>query len=151
ICMYAESQESLPAVLPERSTALPVKLENIPREILGLKRWVLWRWEFKDSKWRKIPCSAKLGEADEDWNRAKCNDPKTWSSFKAVLGRLRHFDGIGFMLGDGFAGIDLDQCRDPATGHMDDKSRQIIQDINSYAEISPRGSGVKILVRAKKP
>jgi hypothetical protein len=149
--MYSESQEILPAVLPERPSTLPVRLENIPREILGLKRWVLWRWELKDSQWRKIPYSVKLGEADEDWNRAKCNDPKTWSSFKEVLGRLRHFDGIGFMLGDGFAGIDLDQCRDPVTGHIDDNSRQVIHDIHSYAEISPRGSGVKILVRAKKP
>ena len=98
-----------------------------------------------------MPVCGKLGEADEHWWPAKSNDPKTWTSFKEVVRHLRHVDGIGFMLGDGFSGVDLDKCRDPQTGHINDQAMQIINELRSYTEVSPSGTGVKILVKAEKP
>lgn len=152
----SELQEYLVSENPPKPHSLAVILENIPAEIRSLSRWVLWRWELRDDKqggrrWSKVPYSGKLGEADEHWNPARSNDPKTWTSLREVLQRLRHFDGIGFMLGDGFSGIDLDKCRDPQTGVISDEANQVIQEVSSYTEVSPSGTGVKILVKAEKP
>jgi hypothetical protein len=41
-------------------------------------------------------------------------------------------------------GVDLDSCRDPATGAIAPWAIAIISAIGSYAEISPSGTGVKI-------
>ncbi len=141
---------------PKKPNVSPVILANIPGEIRDHCRWVLWRWELRPDtqgcmKWNKVPCSGKLGEADEHWNRAKSNDAKTWTSLKEVVQHLPHFDGIGFMLGDGFAGIDLDKCRDPQTREIKEESQEIVREINSYAEVSPSQTGVKILIKAQKP
>jgi primase-polymerase (primpol)-like protein len=64
---------------------------------------------------------------------------------------LHKFDGLGFMLGDGFCGIDLDNCRDPLSGQINEQDLAIIQELNSYTEISPRSCGLKVLVKATKP
>src|SRR5262245_20200810 len=98
---------------PEKPRVLQVILENIPEEIRLLPRWVLWQWELREDaqgklKWSKVPYSGRLHECDEHWNRAKSNEPATWTCFKEVVQCRRHFDGVGFMLGDGFSGIDLD-------------------------------------------
>jgi hypothetical protein len=151
-----KAQENLPQAAPDKPPTLAVKLADIPVELCVVRRWVLWRWELRRDargklKWSKVPYSAKLGEADEHWNRARSNDPTTWTSLQEVLQRSRYFDGIGFMLGDGFSGIDLDRCRDPESGHIGEKEQEIVRDINSYTEVSPRNGGVKILVKARKP
>jgi hypothetical protein len=48
---------------------------------------------------------------------------------------------------DGIAGIDLDGCRDPTTGEIAEWAMKIVRSINSYTEISPSGTGVKIFCR----
>jgi len=152
----SELQEYLAEKPPPRPETISVILANIPEEIRLQRRWVLWRWELRPDqqgkqKWSKVPCSGKIGEADDHWHRAMSNDPTTWTTLKEVLQHFQHFDGIGFMLGDDFSGIDLDKCRDPATGHINTEEAQIIQGICSYSEVSPSGTGVKILVKAEKP
>ena len=52
------------------------------------------------------------------------------------------------LAGDGIVGIDLDGCRDPCTGTIAPWARDIITAIGSYAEVSPSGTGVKILARS---
>jgi len=141
---------------PKRPIALPVILENIPQDIQQKTRWILWQWEFREDspgkfRWSKVPYSGRWHECDEHWHRAKSNDPETWTSLKEVLSRLKRFDGIGYLLGDGFTGIDLDKCRDPLTGEIKEQELRIIQELQSYTEISPSGTGVKILVKAEKP
>jgi hypothetical protein len=58
-------------------------------------------------------------------------------------------DGPGFVFASeaGIAGVDLDECRDPETGTIDDWAAQIIARFSSYTEISPTDTGVKIFVR----
>jgi putative DNA primase/helicase len=141
---------------PEKPRVLPVILENIPEDIRCLPRWVLWQWELREDtqgkrRWAKVPYSGILNECDEHWNRAKSNDATTWPSFRQVVRHLRRFDGIGFMLGEGFSGIDLDKCRDPLTGEINEQDRQIIEEIRSYTDVSPSSTGVKILFRGQKP
>jgi hypothetical protein len=140
---------------PEKPATLAVKLELLPAELQPLRRWVLWRLELKQGRagqlrWAKVPYSAALG-AEERRNRACSDDPHTWCRLEEVLCHLRHFDGLGVMLGGGLSGIDLDKCRDPATGDITEAAREVVAAVNSYTEVSPSGTGLKLLVNARKP
>jgi putative DNA primase/helicase len=59
--------------------------------------------------------------------------------------------GIGFVLtvDDPYCGIDLDDCRNPDTGEFEAWAQEIVQEIDSYTEISPSGEGLHILVKGK--
>ena len=56
-------------------------------------------------------------------------------------------DGIGFVLtGTDFAAIDLDHCRDPATGKIDDWAQAIIDKAAAaYCEITVSGTGLRLI------
>jgi putative DNA primase/helicase len=53
-----------------------------------------------------------------------------------------------FTTADPFCGIDLDKCR-AENGRIKDESLKLIHHLDSYAEISPSGDGVHIIVKAK--
>ena len=102
------------------------------------------RWETRNGKATKPPLRASGGYAST-------TDPTSWSSFDEALAAARDKQlGVGFVLDhgqDGIAGIDLDGCRDPLTGVITPAATKIIHAIGSYAEVSPSGTGVKILCR----
>ncbi len=56
-----------------------------------------------------------------------------------------------FSSGDPFAGVDLDKCRNPETGELEEWATEIIQDLDGYTEASPSGTGVHIFIRGKAP
>jgi putative DNA primase/helicase len=56
-----------------------------------------------------------------------------------------------FSTGDPYAGADLDDCRNPETGELEEWAAKIVQDLDGYAEVSPSGKGVHIIVRGKAP
>jgi len=58
------------------------------------------------------------------------------------------WDGIGFVLGSGVAGVDLDTCRNPVTGEISVWAQKIIDDLNTWTELSPSGKGCHILLQA---
>jgi hypothetical protein len=47
--------------------------------------------------------------------------------------------------------VDLDKCLDPETGEIESWAREVIEELNSYTEISPSGKGVHVLVKATLP
>ena len=59
--------------------------------------------------------------------------------------------GFVFTYDDPFVGIDLDKCRDAETGKTEDWAQKVIDDLNSYTEISPSGTGYHIIVKGKMP
>ena len=123
--------------------------ESVPRELTAENQWILWREEERRGKPIKVPF--QIGGQEE----AKSNDPKTWASFdraRAAFNPQRDA-GIAYVFSyyDEFAGIDLDGCRDPETGKFADWAREVIQKVDSYTEISPSGTGVKIWVRGESP
>lgn len=128
--------------------ALSVLLENVPGDLLALKQWVCWRYETRNGKPTKPPFQP-------DGTRADVGKPSTWRDFQTVsvayLGG--GFDGVGFVVssGDPFTGVDLDGVRDPANGELDAKARAIVSLLNSYAEVSPSGRGVRIWTRGQLP
>jgi len=119
------------------------------QNIRDLKQWVCWRSEERDGKQTKVPYSPTTGR------RASSTDPETWGRYPEAVRscRERGYDGIGFVFtkDDPFCGVDLDRCLDPETGEVEPWAQEIIEEMKSYAEISPSGIGVHIVVRATLP
>jgi hypothetical protein len=142
-----------------KPAALPVNPDGIPAELRERQQWVVWRWEWRGDKagkgqWTKVPCVA--GQATEGGIRqAKTNEPRTWSEFAQALAAYGQggWDGIGYVFSrdDPYCGVDLDACRDPDTGAMDPWAGELLALLDGYAEVSPTGTGVKVIVRATKP
>jgi hypothetical protein len=61
--------------------------------------------------------------------------------------------GIGFEFSrnDPFCGVDLDKCRDKDSGQVAEWARTIIKRMDTYTEVSPSGTGVKMWCEAKSP
>ena len=119
-----------------------VELENIPQDLRDRPAWVTWRAEHQGKRMVKPPYDPRTGRM------ASCSDPATWASFAEALAAVENgsYEGVGFQLGPPFVGIDLDDCRDPETGVIDAVAIAIIDDFNSYTEVSPSGRGVHVLV-----
>lgn len=83
---------------------------------------------------------------------ASSTNPATWAPLAAAVEAYKQggFDGIGFALGDGYAGVDLDGCR-TKTGEIAPWARGIIERIASYCEASPSGHGIHIIIRGTLP
>jgi primase-polymerase (primpol)-like protein len=121
---------------------------QFPVELLEYKQWVLWRNAAVDGRMTKLPISPWSGKP------AACDKPQTWSTYNHVRYALRRFpcNGGGFVFTeqDPFCGIDLDGCRN-ANGLILPEAWSAISRLDSYAELSPSGGGVHILVKAKLP
>ena len=128
-----------------------LRTETIPEEIKKRTQWVTWWAKPKaNGKFEKVPVDPKTGRY------ASVSDPSTWGTFEqAVDYSNNHADikGIGFVFteDDPFTGIDLDDCRNPESGEIDHWAKQIIEEMDSYTEVSPSLTGVKILVEACLP
>jgi putative DNA primase/helicase len=125
--------------------------ENIPLELRHFNRWVGWRWEWDAranggrGRWNKPPVNVRTGA------RGSSTKPRTWSSFAEAFAAYQRgeIDGIGFVLGeldDGriLTGIDLDSCRDPQSGEVSETAKSVVELVNTYTEVSPTGTGIKL-------
>ena len=75
-----------------------------------------------------------------------------WASYAAAVQAVPRLGcrGIGYVLGDGLCGIDIDHCINPATGGLLPEALDIVEVMHSYTELSPSGTGLHILWRGKK-
>ena len=128
---------------PEKPDRIPY--DSVPdclKELANQARWVGWRWELRNREWTKPP-RTPAGQF------AKNSDPETWSTLKAIEACVESgkFDGVGLMLLDlkCFAAIDLDNCRDPLTGEAAQWAMDLINKGKSYTELTPTGTGYRIL------
>lgn len=127
------------------------RLGTVPVILRDRPQWVVWRVEEAKGRRRKVPYCAGSGA------RASSADPNTWASFEEAVAAWESSDGrylgVGFVFApeDPFCGVDLDDCRDPATGDLAPWAQEIVKELDSYTEVSPSGSGVKIFLCARKP
>ncbi len=122
----------------------------VPAGLIERPQCVCWKYEQRDGKTTKVPINPRTGQ------KASSTDPSTWTSFDDAVAACRRFttlEGVGFVFteDDPFCGIDLDDCRDVATGDLKPWGRRWIEALNSYTEVSPSGDGVKIFIRGRKP
>ena len=125
-----------------------------PASLQPLPRWVTWRLEARPKpdgtagKPTKVPFHPATGR------RAEADNPATWGLHAAAVAldakrAPATQGGIGIELGDlgngtALCGIDLDTCRDPETGNFTLWADEVIEQANTYAEVSPSGTGAKL-------
>ena len=127
--------------------------DNIPTELKALPQWVCWREEPRDNgKMAKPPVDPKTG------SNASTTNPDTWGTYDQALEYYEEFKesgccgpGFVFTKGDPYVGIDLDDCLDHETKAMEPKAQEIVQDFNSYTEVSVSGTGLHIIVKGELP
>ncbi|MCH2131515.1 MAG: AAA family ATPase [Pirellulaceae bacterium] len=127
------------------SCAITVKFEGVPDDVRKRDQWVLWQNVERGGRETKMPVSVYGGAASS-------TDPTTWTSFDMVTQTYNEAQhaGIGFVFGteDEFFGIDLDGCRNPADGTLASWAEKIVHDFDTYSEVSPSGTGVKVFCRS---
>lgn len=137
---------------------LAVHPEQIPEELRRWPQWVVWRWEWKPDKrdrrtgalgaWDKPPYSARTGVF------ASSTDRRTWASFEEALAKYQAggYDGVGFCPTDQdpFVIGDFDDYVS-GNGVVDPKVMGVVHAFASYAELSPSGTGVRLIVQGEIP
>jgi putative DNA primase/helicase len=122
-------------------------LGDIPIEYKARNQWTLWKTITRAGKLTKVPFRITGDEGDS-------SDPSAWSSYAEAVEAFNKggYDGIGFTFDvlDPYAGVDLDHCINE-DGTIKPKAKAILDKLNTYCEISPSGTGIKIFLKAKNP
>ena len=118
---------------------------QVPSELAERDQWVIWRYITRNGKTTKVPYRAK------DNRKAATTRPTDWASLGDALAAAERFDagGIGFVFtpDDPYCGIDLDHCVEGGSVHPE--AQDLIKSVGGYAELSPSGTGVHLIVRAE--
>ena len=119
---------------------------TLPKSLTDCPHWVLWHLEQRNGQQTKVPYHVS-------GRQASTTDPNTWATFGQVLNAMNQgqgYSGIGFVFtNSGLTGIDLDHCVE--NGTIQPWAKNIIEWLASYAEISPSGRGVHIIVKGVLP
>ncbi|EHL11129.1 hypothetical protein HMPREF9629_00666 [Peptoanaerobacter stomatis] len=125
--------------------------ENIPDNLKKEKRWCLYKIIQRDGKNTKLPLmpSAKP---------AKSNDKMTWHFYEDCIAALNRNigEGLGFFLGEGYIGIDIDKVSDDIMAYSLDyrassMTADFLREISTYAELSPSKTGLHFIGKGKVP
>jgi hypothetical protein len=136
-------QSSNDAAQIQRPTIFRGDLRNLPPVLAPLvakPNWVLWKLILKNGKWDKPPYqpSGRL---------ASSRNPATWNTYDIVIAAYKRsgFDGIGFVINGEIAAFDIDNCRSLETGLLHDWASRLVAQADSYTEITPSGTGLRII------
>ena len=121
-------------------------------QLADYNQWIVWKLQSRrnkrgELKQAKVPFNPRTQRTATNSLIDHC------TSFEAAYAASSSYNGIGFVFtaDDPFTGIDLDGCRDPETGRIARWAWRWIMRLDSYSEISPSGTGVKIFVRGIVP
>lgn len=136
---------------PTPGNILSVIPETIPQELKKRDQWVVWKAEPKpNGKINKPPYQPKAPNI-----KASKSNPAHWSSFDDAMKAYQENDsvaGIGYVVlpTDNLVMSDLDHCiEDDGLPNAD--AQDAINTLSSYAELSPSGTGVRIICQGKLP
>ena len=123
-----------------------MNFDSIPKELKVNGLWCLWKLTLGKGK---IPFNAVTGEF------ARSNDKSTFHSFSKAFESVHKYygfdeenrmtGGLGLGIFNGYSAIDIDNCRNPETGELSEMANFIIDYCGSYTEISPSGTGLRII------
>lgn len=138
---------SIPAPVPYRRHI--VDAYEIPAELREMNCWLAWRLKPKGTgkKPGKEPISPVTGGMTGWLDPANHGDFETARDYAEA--HKMHGLGIVLMPGCGLAGGDLDHCIDPATGEVSEAARAILEEADTYSEISPGLSGIRFIARGR--
>lgn len=123
----------------------------IPTELKHLKQWCIWKYEHRQGKKTKVPYSINN-------QMAKSNDERTWADYESARAALHTYqaDGLGFFFKEPYMGIDIDDIaeeieRFKQNDIADNLIFEMYESLKSYAEYSPSGTGIHIIIKGSVP
>jgi putative DNA primase/helicase len=131
---------------PSRPDPLTLDPDTVPETLREREAWVCWRYKRDTDRdeWTKVPVDPATDEY------ASSTDPETWGGFADAVAHHEDpdtdTDGVGYVVSDEdvVVGIDLDDCRNPETGDLDPWARDVLDTVETYAEVSPSGTGLRL-------
>lgn len=135
-----------------QSVIRPFDGSAIPQALREQRRWAPWRavWNAKKQKYDKVP-----HRADRPEYGISSAKPEQWFSYETALAAFRRapqqFAGIGYVMtgAHDVVGVDLDHCVD--AGVVAPWAAEVVAQLDSYTEISPSGTGLRVMVRGDVP
>ena len=122
-----------------------MSFERIPQELRDVRQWHCWRMgKNKDGEDVKYPMQV-------NGTSAKSNDASTWTDFETAESASQFYSGLAFEITDPWTGVDLDDCIDEQGIKPWCVEILFRFDGIGFAEVSPSGTGIKILTRGRKP
>ena len=122
-------------------------LPEAPQSLKDISNWVRWKYETgDDGKPTKVPYQV-------NGYKASSTNSNTWVDYHtAVAGAtIDNTQGVGFVVNGDFVGVDLDGCRNPETEEVVPWAERIVDALNSYTEITPSQTGLRVWVRGQLP
>jgi hypothetical protein len=123
---------------------------KVPQALKELQRWCVYRLVPSGKPDPKRPGKEKFEkppfQSSHPQYGCSSTTPDHWSSFDEAVACVEDptngMDGIGFVLGDGFAGADADVCLDK-NGIPSEQTWVLWKDLpETYTEVSPSGDGL---------
>lgn len=138
---------------PPKPEVLAPQFDAVPEYLREIDQWVCWKQKLHENKdgtkrWTKVPVDVSGGFASS-------TDPETWTTFEEAVGYFNTNDeivGIGIVVSsehDDLIGVDVDDCRNPETGELDETTQELVESVETYGEVSPSGTGVRMFVRGE--
>lgn len=117
----------------------------IPQEMCSNLSWCGWKYEIRGDRRTKVPYDLKTNQ------RAKTDAPETFRPYCYVEEAIDSgdYDGYGIRVDGGYCAIDIDHC--VIDGEMSDLATDICSIMNSYTELSPSKTGLRIICKADMP
>jgi Protein of unknown function (DUF3987) len=121
-------------------------LPKVPQRLKEKSNWVLWKLAQVNGKITKVPYKLDFK------NAAASTRSDEWSDYKSVVEKIMSEGGITEKQGLGrvvqkderVVGFDLDGCRDSQTGAIAQWAEDIVEAVNSYCEITPSQTGIRV-------
>ena len=124
---------------------------NIPEEMKAANRWLGFKLVPKTKRDGTTEFTKEPRQGAHPNRKASSTNPATWCDFETAIAAVQagYCDGLGFALGDGWAGVDIDN----ALGErgLNPEANATVRQFASYAELSVSGTGVHILVHGEVP
>jgi putative DNA primase/helicase len=124
---------------------------GIPEEMKTVTRWLGFKIVPKTKRDGTTELTKEPRQGARPDRKASSTNPATWCDFETAYNAVLagQLDGLGFALGDGWAGVDLDDA--VAERELKPAAREVASAFQSYAEFSVSGTGVHILVHGDVP
>ena len=122
---------------------------NIPKELKSINQWICWQAKHlpETNRIDKLPKNPLTG------GNASVINSNTLATFEDAVKGMERFDftGIGIVLtlDTGLVGIDVDHCYND--GKLTSEALEIGKECQSYTELSPSGTGLRIFAYGVLP
>lgn len=124
------------------------RLDNIPDELKAKGAFCLWKYEQIGDRKAKVPYNPSSVSC-----KAATNRPETFCNYSKAVEVLKanseQFEGIGIRVDGDIIGIDIDNVSFDEKGELIGSAKDIVNELNSYTEVSPSGKGLRIFCKAE--